>query len=236
MTSQYSPGGRFSEQGQQSSEDLKRAARSAAQKAKRSASEVVSQAQEQAGSLIDNQKKMAADRVKSVADALREAGNKCQQQDDTVISGYANTAAGKLDEVSDYLREHDLRDLLRQGESLARRHPAIFLGSMFIGGLLLGRFLRASSHSDENDFDGGYERGGDQYMEGSRTGRTGDFESSTTSPGQQGQSNFSSRNRNRTGDPGSRKNFGADAPTPSSSVGGVEGGPQRTFDDDREGT
>jgi len=230
MTSQFSPGGRFSEQGQKSAEELKRAARSAAQKAKQGASDVVSQAQEQAGSLIDNQKKMAADRVKSVADALREAGNKAEQQNDDVISSYANTAAGKLESVSDYLREHDLRDLLREGEQLARRHPAIFLGSMFVGGLLLGRFLRASSRH-ENDFEAGYERDRDEYVEGSRTGRTGDFESSTTSS-QRG-------NRNRGNDVGgSRMNFGAESTsTTSPSIGGVEKGPQRTFDDDdREGT
>jgi hypothetical protein len=53
-------------------------------------------------------------------------------------------AAERVDRASDYLRQHELKDLLRDLEGLARRRPAAFLAGGVAAGFVLARFFKSS--------------------------------------------------------------------------------------------
>jgi hypothetical protein len=45
--------------------------------------------------------------------------------------------------------ERSFQDLRRDAEDIARRHPAVFFGGMFVAGLALARFAKASADRSE---------------------------------------------------------------------------------------
>jgi hypothetical protein len=56
----------------------------------------------------------------------------------------AGRAAQEIDRASRYLHDHEVKDLVRDAEVLARRRPAVFVGGTLAAGFLLARFLRSS--------------------------------------------------------------------------------------------
>jgi hypothetical protein len=59
-------------------------------------------------------------------------------------------AADRLDDVARFIGDSDVRSLVREVERAARRRPELFLGGMFLVGLGISRFLKASSRSDDD--------------------------------------------------------------------------------------
>ena len=59
-----------------------------------------------------------------------------------------DAAANRVGNVSGYLEERSLADILSEAEDVARRHPGVMLGGMFVTGLLAARFLKASAARD----------------------------------------------------------------------------------------
>ena len=133
-------------------------AKNLASEAKDQAKEVANQARDHVQTLVGQQKNQAADRLGSLAEALREAGRKLNEGQQAGDFGqYADRAAQQLERVSTYLRDHELRDFVRDTETFARRRPEVFLGGTLIAGLMLARFLKASSPDQGYD---GRDRGG----------------------------------------------------------------------------
>jgi hypothetical protein len=67
--------------------------------------------------------------------------------------------------VADYLRTRDLNALRRDAEDMARRHPALLFGGLFLTGLVLGNLVKASRRKmDQPREDAtGIENGGNEY-------------------------------------------------------------------------
>ena len=121
--------------------------------AKREASNMASQAGDMVQGLVSKQKDQAAQRLGSVAGALRDVGNRLnEQQENAGFGQYAVRAADQVDRLSGYLRDRDLNTFVQDTESFARRHPDVFLGGTFLAGLLLARFLKSSSSSQDEDW------------------------------------------------------------------------------------
>ena len=136
----------------------KEQAKSLASDAKEQAKDVANQARDHVQNLVGQQKDQAADRLRSLADALRDAGRKLNEGQQAGDFGqYADRAARQVDRLSNYLRDHELRDFVRDTETFARRRPEVFLGGTLIAGLMLARFLKASSPSQgrSSGYDGG---------------------------------------------------------------------------------
>ena len=120
--------------------------KSAASDAQEQAKDMAGQARDHVQELVGQQKDQAADRLGSLAQALREAGNKLNENQQAGDFGqYAGRAAQQVERLSNYLREGDLRGFVRDTESFARRRPEVFLGGTLVAGLMLARFLKASS-------------------------------------------------------------------------------------------
>lgn len=153
-------------------QDVKEQAKSLASDAKEQAKDMADQARDHVQTLVGEQKGQAADRLHSLADALREAGRKLNEgQQAGDLGQYADRAAQQVERLSSYLRDRELRDFVRDAETFARRRPEVFLGGTLIAGLMLARFLKASS--PETGYDG-RDRGGawTGYPQSARRGPT----------------------------------------------------------------
>jgi hypothetical protein len=138
--------------------EAKDQAKTLASDAKDQAKEVAGQARDHVQNLVAQQKDQAAERLGSLAEALREAGRKLNEGQQAGDFGhYADRAAQQVERLSGYLRDNDLRGFVRDTESFARRRPEVFLGGTLVAGLMLARFLKASSpsQSTRSGYDGG---------------------------------------------------------------------------------
>jgi hypothetical protein len=145
-------------QAQDLAEGAKEQAKNLASDAKDQAKDMANQARDHVQQLVGQQKDQAAERLGSLAEALREAGRKLNEGEKAGDFGqYADRAAQQVERFSGYLRENDLRGFVRDTENFARRRPEVFLGGTLIAGLMLARFLKASSPSQgsRSGYDGG---------------------------------------------------------------------------------
>jgi hypothetical protein len=156
--------------GQQNQQDqgvlgqAKTEAKNLVSEAKDQTKQVAGQARDQVQELVGRQKDQAAEKLGGLAGALREAGQKLQESDQgRDFSRYADQAAQQVEKLSTYLKDNDLRGFVRDTETLARRRPEVFLGGTFLAGLMLARFLKASSPNQ------GYGDGGAQAWQGYQT-------------------------------------------------------------------
>jgi hypothetical protein len=114
------------------------------QRAESTAANVAEQAQQTAEVQLASQKDQAADTLHTLAEAIRDGGQRMHQEQPQIAS-LAGQAATKVDEASRYVREHEVRDFISEAENFARREPLIFLGGALAVGFLAARFLKASS-------------------------------------------------------------------------------------------
>lgn len=102
---------------------------------------------EQGEGVVEKQKGRVADELACFSEAAHQAAERFDAQDDHNIAGYIHAAGEQLDRVAGYLRERNLNDLMDDAACLARRRPEVFLGGMFVAGLALARFLKASGRT-----------------------------------------------------------------------------------------
>ncbi|HEY9420468.1 MAG TPA: hypothetical protein VIW92_03555 [Thermoanaerobaculia bacterium] len=130
-------------------------AKGLANEAKDQVKQVAGQARDHVQELVGQQKDQAANKLGSLAGALREAANKLNEGEQSGDFGrYADQAAQQVDKLSTYLRDNDLRGFVRDTENFARRRPDLFLGTTFLAGLMVARFLKASSTNQDTGYDG----------------------------------------------------------------------------------
>jgi hypothetical protein len=118
---------------------------------KEKAREVTDRVKEKSEELRDDAERRAdrwtsemGDRIEGVARALRSAGEALEDQGEGRMSAMASSVAEQVERMGGYLHDENPRAMLRDLEDTARRNPGVFVGSTFVAGLLLGRFLRAS--------------------------------------------------------------------------------------------
>jgi uncharacterized protein YjbJ (UPF0337 family) len=133
------------QQSQGVTQQAKDQAKDLANEAKDQVKQAAGQARDHVQELVGQQKDQAANKLGSLAGALREAANKLNEGEQSGDFGrYADQAAQQVDRLSTYLRDNDLRGFVRDTENFARRRPDLFLGTTFLAGLMVARFLKAS--------------------------------------------------------------------------------------------
>ena len=60
------------------------------------------------------------------------------------IADLASTAADQAEALAGYLRENDVRQIIGNVETFARRQPLLFLGGAFVLGVAASRFIKAA--------------------------------------------------------------------------------------------
>ena len=132
-------------------------AKEAASKVKSAASTTASRVKEQAERVAAEKKATAAERIGSYSSAIHETASSMEDKDPN-IAWFTHQAADKLQGVADYMRSRDFTGFKHDAEDMARRHPAVFFGGMFLAGLVIGNIVKASRRKlDETDYSSGYD-------------------------------------------------------------------------------
>lgn len=110
-------------------------------------SSVTTQVRRQADSLVSEQKGLAADRLGTLAGALRQTSHQLQEQEDGTMGHYTEVIADQVDMVSNFLRERNPGDLLGDLQRIARQQPELFVAGSLAVGFLIGRFIKGPSRA-----------------------------------------------------------------------------------------
>jgi hypothetical protein len=125
-------------------EQLKQGASEAAQQLKVQGQEALHEIQSKGQSLANQQKDAITSCLRNCSAASRKAAEQLRVDNDSHLAQYAETIAQKLEDTSAYLDNRDLRNIYQDVEGFARRQPELFFGGMFLAGLAIARFLKAS--------------------------------------------------------------------------------------------
>jgi hypothetical protein len=99
-------------------------------------------------------KTQAASEIGVLRDAVQKAADKLIEENHEGVAGYVSAAAEQLDRLRESIEERSVGDLVGEAQRVARKHPEIVYGGMFVAGLALMRFLKASSDADTPDREG----------------------------------------------------------------------------------
>lgn len=100
--------------------------------------------QERAADTVNRQKHQIADRLESIVHALGAAQQSLRDDEQAQLAGYVGDVTQQIRRSTGYLRNNDYSGMMRDMEDMARRNSSVFVGSTFVAGLAMGRFLRAS--------------------------------------------------------------------------------------------
>jgi hypothetical protein len=106
---------------------------------------------EEAERLFDEQKGKAASKVARYGKVIHQAAHALRAVKAEGLAEYVDSAGVKVEGLTDYLEERNLTQVLQDAGEVARRHPGLTIGGMFLTGLALARFLKASAERDESD-------------------------------------------------------------------------------------
>lgn len=132
-------------------DDMAEKARGLAGQAREATGKLAGRAREQANRLVEDRKGQAVSSLDSLSGVLRDSAGRLRGEQ-SFFGDYAEGAAERVDRLARYLRESDPERFLRDAEDFARRRPEVFVGGMFVTGLLLARFLKSSSGYSQREY------------------------------------------------------------------------------------
>lgn len=91
----------------------------------------------------DEQQTRAAEAIRSMSDEMRQMAQSSEQQG--MASDLVRQAGQRLGDVAGWLEQRDAGSMVREVKNYARRHPGAFIAIAAGAGLVIGRFIRASS-------------------------------------------------------------------------------------------
>jgi hypothetical protein len=124
----------------QTSEQMSSAAQTAGDAAKKAGE----QARHEGMRVLNMEKSAAAHELGKVGSALENAAHKLHE-DRSPIADWADTTARMVQDASHSLSERRIEDLMGTLNSYARQHPALVIGGLFVTGVAVSRFFRATS-------------------------------------------------------------------------------------------
>jgi hypothetical protein len=128
---------------------LKDSAREAAETVRQMGSDAAHELQNEAEGFAQSRKRELGERIKGGGAAMRRVADKLRDEEDPNIAKYAEAAARRLHRAGEYVQSRDFGAIRRDLENVARRRPELFFGGMFIAGLAVSRFLKASAQGEE---------------------------------------------------------------------------------------
>ena len=132
------------QKGREAANRVSAAVDQAGRQVKEQAGEATRRMKDQGATLLGQQKDRLASEIEHFGAAAHEAANKLDEENDCNVAHYLHAAADQIDGVAHYLRDSNVTRLVDDASHLARRRPEVFFGGMFIAGMALARFLKAS--------------------------------------------------------------------------------------------
>jgi hypothetical protein len=110
---------------------------------------IVDRVKDTATRQLTSQKERGTDVLGSVAQAVRTSTQRLRDEKHDTIASYVDRAADRIESWSGRLKEKDVDELVSDLQRLARRQPAVFIGSAFALGLVGARFIKSSAESPD---------------------------------------------------------------------------------------
>lgn len=102
---------------------------------------MTSRLREKGSTAVNSGKEGLADRLEDVAQAARKSSQHLKGNQDW-LAGAVDRGATELNSLATMLRQNDLRSILGEVRSFARRQPALFAGVALAAGFAIARFGR----------------------------------------------------------------------------------------------
>ncbi|UDL93277.1 hypothetical protein LGH83_11780 [Lichenihabitans sp. PAMC28606] len=125
-------------------ETLKDQAAQAADDAKGSLTAMASDARGKVSDIVDSQKSAGAEHLSRFAKAAQSAAGELDEKNPQVAR-LVRDAASSIDRFADDLHHRDLRDVLEQVTTFARKQPVAFFAGSVLAGFALARFLKSDA-------------------------------------------------------------------------------------------
>jgi len=132
-------------------DSVKETARGLYDSAKSTAGQAFGAATKRATEALDEKKVTVASGLTSVADSIKQVGDNLNTSTEETnpiaetAAKYTNSLAQQIEHLSGYFERKDVREMVRDVEGFARRHPAYFIGGAVALGFLAARFLKSSN-------------------------------------------------------------------------------------------
>ena len=141
-------------------------ARTTAEQMKHRAAEmteaITSTIRDEAERLFDEQKGKAASKVGRFGKVMHQAAHALHAVKADGVADMVDGAAGQVEGLNEYLEERTLAQVLEDVGEVARRHPGMMIGGLFLAGFAGARFLKASASRGEADGAGAEASAGDE--------------------------------------------------------------------------
>lgn len=105
---------------------------------------------EEAQRLLDDQRDALGSKVGKAARLARQFGHALRAVRLDDAAKMTDSAAKRVEKLGDYVKEADVSKVLEDAEEVAREHQALFAGGLFLAGLALARFLKASRETERS--------------------------------------------------------------------------------------
>jgi ElaB/YqjD/DUF883 family membrane-anchored ribosome-binding protein len=133
-----------------SMDSAKETAKGLYDQAKSTVGQAYGAATKRATEALDEQKGTVASGLTSVADSIKQVGENLNTSPEhnkitETAAKYTNSLAEQIENISGYFERKDVRDMVRDVETFARRNPAYFIGGAVALGFLAARFLKSSN-------------------------------------------------------------------------------------------
>lgn len=129
-------------------DSAKRQATELTGKAKEELRQATNQAKSKGQEYAANKKRQFSGEIGVFSDAIRSAAETLHQEKHDSVACYADAAAEQLDRLRDTIESKSSRELVRDARRLIHRRPEVVYGGLFVAGLAVMRFLKASASHD----------------------------------------------------------------------------------------
>lgn len=135
--------GEAGQKARHAAQQVQEQARRAGEKVKEEAGWAVDAARHQGRKYLEQQQRRVSDALADLSAAVREAARELEERQDPTLASCTEALAEQLESASHFL-DRGLDEVDTDLDDMARRRPELFLGGMFVAGLTLSRFLKAS--------------------------------------------------------------------------------------------
>jgi hypothetical protein len=99
---------------------------------------------------LARQKSRVSAELHTFSEAARRASQRLEEENDHHVARYVSRAADCIDRAGQRLDQREISALMGDVENAVRRHPEVVFGSLFIAGVTMARFLKASGRARDS--------------------------------------------------------------------------------------
>ncbi len=132
------------EEGEESAQVFKERLKKNFETSRREADETIGTVRKYGEDFLGERQQKAAHEVENLSKALKRAAESLREDQDNSLADYVDAFAVRADSLSRSLEDQSPRELLHRIGEMVERKPEWFVGGMFVAGLTIARFLKAS--------------------------------------------------------------------------------------------